>query len=227
MNMMLQTKQWNGVYSSPIQAIKKTNWSNNKTGEPLHGVFHEVLKNVEHTIVFSNGRRVAFYSYPRIIRSFISPLINDFNLNFTGGWFYFDSKEEEYQMLINTVIAKKKPAGFFVGEEHQMRQLNDQARRAGLVTSLHAYPKIKDKWELGIGQNLAFGKTFILENAEIDYAKWGLNYNLTSLHDHNISKYLKGFNYAEPFTPFDLVITGLLLGYPIETTAAILAFKIQ
>ena len=192
-------------------------------GERVHGIYYRVLKRTEHTIVFLHGRIMGIYIYPRIQRSFQSRLLNDFNLNFVGGWAWPDENTREDEMVVNRVAKGLKPAGFNVGSRERCEMLEEIARNAGLVTRLHKNPHVSEYFELGVARKGTFGDTFNLEAVESDYDAWGIHEDIVKeLSRVEFSDLLVDFDYANVESNLEWIETGLLLGYPMETTASIL-----
>lgn len=93
------------------------------------------------------------------------------------------------------------------------------------------------KYEIGISVKGTFGEVFELPNLlhdhlsyvnAVQYVDKGKIYSeikslIASLMDKNISDYLD-YDYANPQTVSTTILVGLMLGYPVETTASVLFF---
>lgn len=205
-----------------------------RDGNKVHGIYHRMLQKSEHTIVYTNGIMQRRYVYPRILRSFYSPLVNDYNLNFVGGWGgWFESAKAEAIELINRVINGLKPAGFGAGTRDLLAHLEKLAKQSGLATNLTLndfQPSWGELWHLGAARKDKFGEAFDLPAVERDYARWGIYYPITERFSKiKFSDLLVDYtkvgkpdiDYASENKPFYLsMLTGLLLGYPLETTAS-------
>ena len=194
-----------------------------KQSHPVEGIYHEVRPRIETTMVFLHGRVMRKYKYKKIERTFKSRLLNDFNLHFCGDWHWFSSLKVEHEELLRRVAAGFKPAGFITSENLEMlKALKTRALAKGLITHVKPNPGVKGTWELGIGFDRDFFDLFQLKDVEAGYTKWGIEYPIAEkLMNVSIESLLKDFDYAN-VEGFDLIKTGLLLGYPIETTASIL-----
>ena len=203
-------------------------WIDSK-GKLVHGIYHLKIKDSIHKTVFVHGNKVGSYVYPRILRSFNSPLLNDYNLHFTGGWIWFENQEQENDELLFRVSNNLKTAGFVVSNRDTCVKIEKKAKRAGLVTDLHSNNVRPDElWEVGMSIKGKFGGIFDLPALERDYARWGIyapiTYNFSNVE---IASLLKGFDYSNSSKPLQLkIITGLLLGYPLESTCALINKRI-
>ncbi len=216
---------------SPYQPTHK-----DESGKPLHGIFKKDFKKTEHKMYINNGHLMITYKYPKVKREFSSPMLNDENMHLAGGW-NFESKSDD-KTLLNRVINKKKPSGFIVEEDiSKIKEVQEKANKAGLETKINE-EKRNDQtyYELGFTQKGTFGDHFDIDALVKDYEKYWNPHNkdfvlpmddfintdqLKGLKDKKLSSFLS-FDYGKTDkSSEDNIITGLLLGYPIETTVAI------
>lgn len=191
----------------------------------LHGVYIRRYKKTEHKLFINNGHLMARYKYPIIERTFISPMLNDFNLHHCGGWFWPGVKEEG---IATRVANKEKPMGFICFRADNMEGLailEKEAQVKGLATK-HA----RSEWgtqELGVSNRGKMGELFDLEHLAEDYSRY---YEAIGVKDPGFSwildwqekelSELPDYDYANPSGIRELICTGLILGYPVETTVA-------
>lgn len=73
---------------------------------PLHGVYtrKSEYEGEEEKLFISNGHLLSIYEYPIIKRTFHSPLVNDYNLNFCGEW---SCNSVSYSECLTRVISGK------------------------------------------------------------------------------------------------------------------------
>jgi len=216
------------------------------TDHPLNGVYHiqectdrsdEGRKKTINKQFINNGSLMREYSYPYIKQHFFSPLLNDHNLNLCGGWDFKDIKDEE---VISRVVDKKKPMGFYtISDEKKFLLVTEYVKKTGLpfITFLQGEKRENGftndyAFEIGISIRGTFGENFNLRELIHDYNLYAKAYKLKSGHikkfinsikDIEVKDYLT-FDYLYGYKVWDVdnVITGLILGYPIETTVSIM-----
>ncbi len=196
-----------------------------------HGIYHEQYKKTVHKKVYIDDQLMRRYIYPRIETHFQSPMVNDYNLHLVGGWSFPGVKTEE---CLTRVLEGKKPAGFFGSfNKEQFEQgvaLLDKVPDGFAVSPVdHSGPAP----HIGVSITKTFEEAFNLESLCVDYTAYAAATNndgeledilelFNVLKHQRVSDFLAGFDYANPDTLEKLIITGLILGYPIETTVSIL-----
>ncbi len=186
-------------------------------GTVVHGIYHEILKRTGHLVVFLDGRRMAEYIFPRVQQKFASPLLNDYNLHFTGGWVWNGA---DNRALVERVIHGQKPAGFIKGDLALLKGFEMMAKNARLATHLHADG---NQFELGIARQGTCAETFDLDALERDYNNMGIIVSVKQYATMKLSDFLLDWDSTSPSDePTHAAITGLLLGYPVESTVALL-----
>lgn len=81
----------------------------------LNGTFHRKFKKTEQTLVYGKGHLIRRYAYPLIERRFSSPMVNDYNLCFVGGWFQVDQNGRWLGtdgIMVERIITGLKPTGW-------------------------------------------------------------------------------------------------------------------
>ncbi len=137
-------------------------------------------------------------------------------LHFTGGWSW---KGADDKALVDRVAKGLKPAGITWGEIATLVELEEYAKSHGLITHIKKV-SLAGQHELGISCRGTFGKLFDLDALVRDYARAGFDAsNLSSLAATRLASALKEWSDREKDDP----VTGLLLGYPVETTWAVMA----
>lgn len=197
-------------------------------GTIMHGIYIRKYKNTMDKLFINNGHIVRKYKYPNIDQKFFSSKINDYNLHLCGGWvFKYVNKEE----AIGRVIKGLKPMGFLVTTE--IDQCVHFCKKSGLPYNIiHSHRPTKNHHIIGISCKGTFDQNFNLQDLIADYINYASNVKtslpikkienfILSLKNIEVASYLTS-DYANPNTDQKLIVTGLILGYPIETTVSIM-----
>lgn len=208
----------------------------NEQGLGLSGLYRRDYKKSSEMLVLSNGNLAAKYKYPKVTHSFNSTMVRWENLYFCGG---YNVRVEDgkrlgsNELLIDAVIKGLKPIGFIVVKKTEADKYIKRVIDKGLKYSVK--PHFWDGFcEIGIA-NIGkleehfdfdklieaydlFSKALGYELIEEDEREW-----LYSMAKLQLSDFICGFDYlsSEKSTGGD-ILTGLLLGYPIESTVACL-----
>lgn len=201
--------------------------------DPLlrHGVYIRQYKNTTNKLFINDGHLMRLYKYPNIKRKFFSPKINDYNLHLCGGWAFRGINGEE---AIIRVITNLKPMGFFITTAVKKWEAICKKSELPYIITPNHIPTEKH-FNIGISCSGTFGDNFDLQNLAIDYVTHAnkvktplsaekiekIENFISSLKNTAIASYLTS-DYANPYSTEELIITGLILGYPIETTVSIL-----
>jgi hypothetical protein len=209
------------------------------------GVFTTEYSKTIHKKFKINGHLMRRYIYPKINREFSSPYFNDENLSLCGGFSYeplFPSLPSYPE--IHRVMNFKKPMGesIFTGKKMgwhdlfkavpSLRPLSDSAKfKKSLTHKNRAYGIINF---FLIANKMKFSKMFNITDFINDYREY---FKVAGLEDDfednildNLSPVLKSgssadftdYDFANPSSNFELILSGLILGYPIESTFAII-----
>ena len=209
----------------------------NEDGYGLYGFYRRDYKKTSEVIILNNGHSWCFkYKFPRVEIPFSSPMVRWDNLFFCGGYSlekpdgtYADKKE----YLVDAVIAGLKPIGFIIVREDESEQIINKIKKNGLKYAINPH-----HWngycEIGIANHGKIKDNFDIEAVIESYrlVSKGLGYNLLTNEDEvklrkistsNLSDFISGFDYGNcEKKVFEDVLTGLLLGYPIESTVSFL-----
>lgn len=219
------------IHVDPIPNLPDKGPFRNLSGIPLNGIYQRNSGKFRERLFIGNGYCLKTYRFPIIRTSFKSPLLNDYNLNFCGGWFMprIDESETLNWEFFNRVIDGKKPIAFIGGDSTTQIQMEKIAKEKGFATSL-LFDSQSQRWEFGVGRVERFTDVFDLESLKSDYIKYAdylgvldeeylTFYN--KIQNKKISDYLQGFDYAkEGKKESDDIITGLILGYPVYSTVS-------
>lgn len=207
------------------------------SGSLLHGIYHAEQEFTAQTIVFIHGAGVANYSYPRIDRSFSSPMVNDFNLHFVGRWRW--PFENEGKTLVDRIAGQKKPAGLIALPSEYGSTLLQEAKDAGLATALKDDEARGVKY-LGFAIQGCFEDVFDLGSIVSDYAAYEqaarflpdnpestIESMLGRIKNESMMSLVEPYLSMNPEDIAGIITSGLAFGYPIETTVAFLAGTIS
>ena len=93
--------------------------SKDELGRPRNGIYLQSYKKFEVKRYIRNGVVLGTFRFPRFGRTFQNPMINDYNQNLSGGW-YWRYREDgslrgkyEYnnETILERLIAGRKPLG--------------------------------------------------------------------------------------------------------------------
>jgi len=220
--------------------ISDDDWDNSIrkdfTGKRIGGLFRCIDDDYEYMMILNYGYDMRLYPYPKVNIPFKSPMVRWWNLFYCGGFSIIGPNDEDYskdKCILDAVINKEKPIGFAWLNEDKLQAGIDKVKAAGLPYSLEAsHFGHKGKF-LGVSQTTTFGETF-------NVGKWLFSYRLMSdaceidllddddegffwsLIDKHLSYWLNAWDYANPKSNRELALTGLLLGYPVESTVSIM-----
>ena len=214
-------------------------------GRPRNVIY---LQNFSKTVSKSyirNGTILARYRYPRFVPTFHSPLVNDYNQNLAGGW-YWQYREDgslrsqgefNNEVFFARLEAGRKPLGglrFFIDENEEMQGFLARLCRSGLPFVLK---KKEREFLLTVCQRGHFGSLFDMDCLLADYTAMqtrvkrpvlgplaDLRSFLSSLKEDCLERYLR-FDHRQVSSTLDTILTGLILGYPLENTFSLLLQK--
>jgi len=220
-----------------IQSSSNPGAYKDNNGLILHGIYLRTNKHTVDKLYIHNGNLLRKYKYPRINELFSSPLVNDYNLNLCGGWTWQGVEERE---TIIRVIKGYKPMGFFstwsidgynemLTYRNEIEDLDDfdlvtlpEREIPGTDVKCH---------EIGISTTKLFKDCFDLKALKNDYMEYakacevnseGITEFIDSIENQKVSHYLSGFDYGNPNSDIEVLLTGLILGYSINTTVSIM-----
>jgi hypothetical protein len=195
----------------------------------LNGIYQRNCGKFNERLFIGNGHCHHTYRYPIILKTFHSPLINDYNLNFCNGWFMPRSKNREDldTEFLFRVIDRKKPIAFISGDKHKIDRMQGMAEEFDCLTSIS---QRSTYWEIGVSRPETFRQLFDLDALKSDYQKYAQKLEITNpewktfyskIQDKTLADFLT-FDYMGSKKNSDVIITGLILGYPIYSTASVM-----
>ena len=204
------------VSDDPIIDLPHKGPYRDEDNNALHGIYIRNQDDTQEKLFINNGDLVRKYIYPNIRTEFKSEMVNDFNLHFCGEWTWPDV-DYEYG-LIDRVRRKKKPMGLYICDTRgELNKLKHTIRYLNLNITK------KDK-ELGFCQKGKLKDLFDLDSLQKDYVNY-LGYkaiDFKKIADKTLDECIASFDYDNPKDDEELIITGLVFGYPIESTVSII-----
>lgn len=206
----------------------------NERGKGLTGFYRMDYKKTCDMLVLNNGYKACKYKYPRVAITFKHSMVSWYNLAFCNGYHLTkrNGKTVDDIDIIKAVVKGTKPIGFAILKKAELDAIVDRVKQSGLpfVVLPHHWP---DYVELGVSNRGTIGQNFDLENLIQSYRvlsnAFQPGYSMLSeqeelvlrgLADRELSSFLVGYDYANPRNGLDLAITGLILGYAVESTFA-------
>jgi hypothetical protein len=182
-----------------------------------HGVFLEEHKRWNTKKIYNRGHLVMTYRYcPKVIR-FKSPLVNDDNQHFCGGW-TLEGMDLSDRALIQRVLDGKKPMASVWSQAPDYLFAHAgiaNSRFAKFEVTAQVFEKWRGQSELCVAVKYPIGMLFDLEALEEDYQEL-----VGGIRDYKDVSLIELFDtWDEKETP--LWLTGLLMGYPIENTISL------
>lgn len=188
-------------------------------------------------LVLNNGKIARKYIYPKMDIPFSHPAINWRNLVFCGGYNVINEQSQAFDKddLFNAVLTGKKPIGFIVDTKEKVELYAKMADEKGLKYRIKPNAT-KDYFqneydEVGIANQGTLAENFDIEALIISYRvmseKFSSGFKLLDEDDENklrvlakksLSDFLSDYDYANPKSNLDVVVTGLILGFAIEST---------
>jgi hypothetical protein len=210
-------------------------------GLGLSGLYRRDYKKSSEMLIISNGNLVTKYKYPKVQHSLDTQMLNWGNVHFIAGCGLKGRKGELIctdDLLIEAVISGLKPIGFLMVEKTEVSKYIKKAIDNGLKYSIN--PHCQDGYcEIGLANkgkledyinfsNLLeayslFSNALGYELIEEDEREW-----LYSMAKLQLADFICGFNYLKNGkSDCEDILTGLLLGYPIESTVAFMDGKVS
>lgn len=212
----------------------------NDQGLGLSGFYRRDYKENHEMVVMSNGLSMCRYKYPRGINiPFQSPMVRWMNLTFCGGYGVL-LENGEYagsdNRLLEAVANGLKPIGFISVDKYNLEEMLEKVKQSGLH---YEVSKIwTGDYEIGLANQGKVKDYFDLTKLISSYRLYSdrLGYDLlTSKEEESLLEtneielayFIKDFDYASSKKKdWEHVLTGLLLGFPIESTVALLIGQI-
>ena len=205
-------------------------------GKRIAGLIEHKKKRFAFMGIFSNGRLLGAYSCPNIDIPFKSPMVRWWNLFYCGGWTIRDENDinlSSDDALLEAVLNKQKPIGFAIFKNDRLDEIVERIKQAGLPYHIKPHFRLKDESFVCVCQKGTVGETLYIDAFLMTYTLMSKKTKIPllnkadcdffrSLKDKPLESWLKDWDYANPVTNRDLALTGLLLGYAIESTISLM-----
>jgi hypothetical protein len=211
----------------------------NEQGMGLSGFYRRDYKENHEMVVMSNGFSLCRYKYPRGINiPFQSPMLSWRNLTFCGGYNILlengDNAGSEMR-LFEAVANGLKPIGFIIVNSN-LEVIVESVKESGLhnrismnssgyyEVAISNQGKVKDHFDLN---KLICSYRLYSEKLGYDILQSEDEKKLMETNELELAFFLKDFEYANSQKQnWEHVLTGMLLGFPIESTVALIDGRI-
>lgn len=213
-----------------------------KQGFGLSGFYRRDYKETSEMVVMSNGYSILRYKYPKVVDlPFHSPLLRWHNLFHCGGYsveFPDGEGTNTNDRLLEAVCNELKPTGFWPLTSEELEETLRKVKQTDLVWKVSDNSHPRFQYEIGVANKGRVKDHFDLNKLIESYQLFSnkLDCDLLSKKDEEIilsfgdfelAWLLEGYDYGNPSkTNHDHVFTGLILGYPVESTVALLTGQI-
>lgn len=219
--------------------------SREENGRPRNGIYLQSFQKFEIKRYIRNGIVLGVFRYPRFDRTFSSPMVNDYNQNLAGGWYWQyredgslrGNREFNNETILERLIAGRKPLGGFLFWDDAREKKENFLQQLVRSDLRYVSTTEQDAEFFTVSRRGKLGDLFNFEDIVRDYAdlergagcntlgpRVDLERFLGAAAEKCLESYL-GFDHLHPTSTFDFIIIGLILGYPLENTYAILLKK--
>lgn len=205
----------------------------NEKGFGMSGFYRRDYKKHCNMLVLENGHRLIKYKYPRVSIPFSSQMSRWQNLYFCGGYSLTKENGSETdcdELLFDAVASRLKPIGFIITDNDSVNKMAAEATSKGLMYSINPHfwqghselaianrGRIKDHFDI----DRLIQSYRIMENSlRIEILSISDEEHLRDVSEKQLSDFLRDYDYVNPRNDFECILTGLLLGFPIESTVA-------
>ena len=213
-----------------------------KSGRPRNGVYLQLFSKTVTKSYIRNGNVLRRYRYPRYTPAFHSPSVNNYNQHLSGDWYWQyradgtprGKGEFNNEIIFERLVSGLKPLGglrFFEDEKKKIRDFLGRLLKSQLAFSCS---KVENELFFAVCQKGRLGDLFDFDDLLEDYIALVTAANSKALSPlGNIKKFLSSvknecleryltFDHRKTEGTYDTILTGLILGYPVENTFALL-----
>lgn len=204
------------------------------SGNTLNGLYRRDYKENSVMLAINNGNLVRRYKYPKIEIPFKSKMVRWENLHFCGGLGIpkpDGTNAGANDELLQAVIDGLKPVGFIITDKPEI--YINKAMKSQCKYTINNVAWLQNYKEVAIANGGKLKDNFDLNSLIESYRSMSreVGWNLLTKEDESrllskgncdLSDFLVDWDYANPKSNYDLALTGLLLGFPIESTVAIM-----
>lgn len=206
----------------------------NEQGHPLTGFVMRETKNTKTITICGNGHYQMAYTIDKKLEIPPHQLIRWMNITMCGGFLLFDEQGKrlgDNDAIADAVFDGLKPVGdlFYLSEE-EAKRVADSGRSLGfeVLEYQREFPTNPVAYRVMIGVNRPIREIFDLEaiaryyEKAVPYMTPNLRNRFRKIGSQTPIDTLGQFDWANPTTECHLITTGLLLGYPLESTVSLL-----
>lgn len=208
-------------------------------GKPLDGIFGRADDGMVSKVLVSHGHPRFDWRYPKLDLAFDSALVNDLNLYCcVEGWAWEeDSKPMTSDLFsIARVAAGLKPFGVCLlppGQPHEPVIERYWPGAKKYMLAIQPAQTTKGQFELTFARPEPFAELFDLERFAHDWRRLieasprsrptegELDQAMATLRRKQVREYIDGYDYKNPPSLAQMIIVGLLFGYPLGATAGL------
>ena len=208
----------------------------NKHGLALSGIRKKVYKHTVDVQFLNRGHVLATYKFPNVEIPFVSSMNHWENLWFCDCFSCQNENNERIysdDALLEAVLKKKKPIGYVGLKDGFLEKVKDVPHHIE-----HFEHGNWNRTELGVANHGTFGELFDLDALVKSYQLMEQKTNISILTDtmidriyrlrnEQVSEYLHAYDCANPRSDYEFMLTGLTLGFPLESTFALLTGNIK
>lgn len=202
-------------------------------GRPLTGFVMRETKNTQTMTLCGRGYYRMAYTIDKAIEPPIHTMIRWMNLTMCGGFFMKDEdgKPIDADAIATAVRNGLKPAGdLFYWQQDHARNIAATARELGfeVLEYQRDFPVNPVAYRVMIGDSRRIDEIFDLEKianyyeAAVPYTVSALRCRYSEVAELTPIGALMQYDWVNPGSPSELIMTGMLLGYPFESTASLL-----
>lgn len=232
--------KYNNIYGWTTNKIRFSGKNIDDNGKVLNGFYSVENSKTKTVILFHNGYKNITYKFPNIEIPFKS------NMNRWENLFYVQNsgkryliKEDKYMEygIVDDVLNEVKPVAFYINEDNIIDDLINKIPDDSCFSCNAERRNWQGRPELELINSKLISSMFNLNDLIVSYrlfsekVKFDVLSNdeeqyILSLHDKRIIDVLN-WDVANPFGNLQYVLNGLFLGYPIESTIAVLTGKVS
>lgn len=205
----------------------------NADGKPVTGFVTRETKKTRKVSVAFNGNYCRHYSFPVGVIAPKHPMVSWLNVPMCGiPLIDADGKSMvDDAAILGAVMAGRKPVGdiwFYKNDVNKIAEFTAKSKKAGLEVIKYSSDKVENICWIMVGVNKPISELFDLAEISNFYSKGtgsALHYfadSLENLAELTPARALQSYEWSSPQTPFQLVVTGMCLGYAFESTLAII-----
>jgi hypothetical protein len=204
-------------------------------GRPLTGIVARETKNTVKVTICHNGYHCNTYTYYKLPQAPKHPMVSWKNITMCGGYCLSDEngqRTDRSEDIANAVFIGTKPVGdLYYANETDAQAMTLTASQTGLeVINYQTICKYTNStsYRMLIGVHEPVGELFDLNAIAAYYTAvvpWSSDSIRKKFHQIRLmtpAKVLRQYDFFNPASDAEYAVTGMLLGYPFESTGYLL-----